>query len=165
MANGLRRQIEAQGIPVWYAPTTIAPGDRWKPVLEAAIGEAKIFVALLTDNYILASRQCVKELTLFQDRIVSQTPPTPLILPALYELSNKAKKSEVYRKILDRYHCVDISTPRFTDGLTTLLLRIEGVLGQVPTGSQRNRPRVSSLISAKDAVLSLPPHSEKSFSG
>jgi FixJ family two-component response regulator len=161
LANGLRRSIEARGIPVWYAPTTIPPGSAWKPRIEAGIVEAKIFVAFLTDNY-FASDRCVEEFGQFEDRMLKGSHPETLILPVLSSLSNDARKKDLCQRIFDRYHYVDISR-RFIDGLTAVLLRIEGVVGPSYTGTRRGRPRGSGGVSDKDPALSLPPHSEKSF--
>jgi CheY-like chemotaxis protein len=161
LANGLRRSIEARGIPVWYAPTTIPPGNVWKPRIESGIVEAKIFVAFLTDNY-FASDRCVEEFRQFEDRMLNGNHPETLILPVLSSLSSDARKNDLCRQIFDRYQYVDISR-RFIDGLTAVLLRIEGLVGQAYSGTRKGRPRSSGGISDKDPALSLPPHSEKSF--
>lgn len=158
LANGLRRNIEARGIPVWYAPTTVPPGDPWRARVEAGIDSAKIFVALLTSNDIV-SPHCPREFKQFQTRVDRATEPKPLILPVLAELSNRAKRSDLYQHI-DRYQRIEISSG-FIDGLTELLLRIESFLAQI-SGSEKCRPTPAVTIS--DKVLSFPPHSEKSFS-
>jgi len=161
LANGLRRSIEARGVPVWYAPTTIPPGNAWKPRIEAGIVDAKVFVAFLTDNY-FASDRCVEEFKQFEGRMLGGNHPETLILPVLSSLSSDARKNDLCRQIFDRYQYVDISR-QFIDGLTAVLLRIEGVVGPAYAGIRRGRPRSSGGMSDKDPSSSLPPHSEKSF--
>jgi hypothetical protein len=141
LANGLRRNIEARGIPVWYAPTPIPPGDPWKARVEAGIREARIFWALFTDSHILSAHG-IEELTQFQSRIDRESEPGPFILPVLSELSKKARRSDSHQQIADGYQCVDISN-RFIDGLTALLLRIENFFGYRLPGPQKNRARAS----------------------
>jgi len=159
LANGLRRNIEARGISVWYAPTTIPAGDPWRSRVETGIKEANIFLALLTDNYILNSRHCPAEFAQFQERIANAKEPKPLILPVVSGLTSRARRSSLYRQF-DEVQFVDISS-NFTDGLTTLLLRIEGYLKRLPPSL---KPKGKQSVTISDRVFTFPSHSEESFS-
>jgi FixJ family two-component response regulator len=159
LANGLRLNIEARGYPVWYAPTTIAPGNHWKDRIQSGIGEAKIFVALLTDNY-FASSQCVEEAVRFMERMAAGPNSYRLVLPVLSSLSENTRSLECCQKMIG-YQYVDISK-RYIDGLTALLLRIEGVLGPTPSLTRKARSRDVGENASNSFALP-PPHPERSF--
>jgi FixJ family two-component response regulator len=133
LATGLRRNLEANGISVWYAPNAIDVGEAWRRRVKEGVDQASIFVALITDNY-LASGGCMGEFDRFRSRIEHASKPQALILPVLAGLSEEGRKSDLCRPILE-YQCADISV-RFTDGLTVLLGRIQSFLGS--TGLRNN---------------------------
>jgi DNA-binding response OmpR family regulator len=126
LANGLRRNMEAKDIAVWYAPTSLDVGDEWRRRIEDAIDQASVFVPLITDNY-PASSVCVGELMRFYRRM-SPDKSQLLLLPVLAALSEEVKRHPVVQSVLGKYQYVDISV-RFIDGLTALLGRIQRALG------------------------------------
>ena len=48
LANKLAADLRANGHPVWIAPTSIAPGEKWGEAIERGLQESGIFVLLLT---------------------------------------------------------------------------------------------------------------------
>ncbi|MET0649232.1 MAG: response regulator [Pyrinomonadaceae bacterium] len=123
LATGLRRNIEAHDIDVWYAPTTLNAGDEWRPRVESGIDHALAFIPLITDNY-LSSPICFGELVRFRRRLEPDSGLCPLLLPVLAGLSEDGKRNSLLRPLLDHYQHIDLFV-RFIDSLTTLLGRIE----------------------------------------
>lgn len=125
LATGLRRNIEAREIGVWYDLNGLRGGDDWMGEIEDQIKRASVFIALITDNY-LHSPICNAELLCFRSRMEASPEPRPLLLPLLDGLSERSRKSPLLRPILERYQCIDLSVPeRFVDRLTALLLSID----------------------------------------
>lgn len=125
LATGLRRNIEAREIGVWYDLNGLRGGDEWRPRIEDQIDQASVFIALITDNY-LRSPICYGELLRFRSRMETTPEPRPLLLPLLDGLSAEGKKNPLLRPILDRYQCIDLSlSERFIDGLSALLGHID----------------------------------------
>jgi response regulator of citrate/malate metabolism len=128
LAMGIRRNLEASAIPVWYAPSTLQVGDEWRTQIDAAIRQATCFVSLISDSYV-ASPFCLEELTQFCHRKLAE-PDLPLtIMPVLVGASESSKNHKLIRPIIDNYHYIDMSD-RFVDGLTALLGRIQKLFGQ-----------------------------------
>ena len=123
LATGLRRNIEAHDIDVWYDLNSLTAGDEWRPRVEAGIDHAMVFIALVTDSY-LTSAFCYGELVRFRSRIEAGPEPRPLLLPVLAGLSDEGKRNPLFRPIRDNYQPIDLFV-RFIDSLTTLLGRIE----------------------------------------
>jgi FixJ family two-component response regulator len=128
LATGLRRNLEANGISVWYAPNAIDVGEAWRRRVKESVDQASIFVALITDNY-LASGACMGEFDRFRSRIEVAAKPQALILPVLAGLSEDGRNSDLCRLIFEHYQYADVSL-RFSDGLTVLLGRIQTFLDQ-----------------------------------
>lgn len=136
LATGLRRNIEAHDIDVWYDLTSLTAGDEWRPRVEAGIDHAQVFIALVTDSY-LTSPVCHAELVRFRSRVEAGPEPRPLLLPVLAGLSEEGKRSPLFRPILDNYQHIDLFV-RFIDSLTTLLGRIEFHI--LKSSSKAHRP-------------------------
>src|SRR5260370_35712872 len=64
IANGLRNNLEMQGIDVWYAPTSISPGDQWDRRIDQAIDHSSVFMTLNTCRS-LTSAAVKSEITTF----------------------------------------------------------------------------------------------------
>lgn len=168
LATGLRRNIEAQDIDVWYAPTSLGGGDEWRPHVEAGIDQARVFVALITDSY-LDSPICFGELLRFCCRMESGTEPQPLLLPVLAGLSDRGKRNPLIQPILDRYQHIDLSVS-FINGLTAVLGRINFHMLQVPCTKRRKngmpepdkqkargaRPKMNLEVSAPGGAFRRP---------
>src|SRR5260370_2416958 len=127
-AMGIRRMLEATQIHVWYAPAAVEIGDAWRTRIHEAIGQANVFVAIITDSYV-ASQYCLEELTQFRHRILADAKSPLLILPVLAGASENSRNHDLVRPILDNYQSVDLSE-HFLDSLTALLGRIQRLLGQ-----------------------------------
>jgi FixJ family two-component response regulator len=154
MANGLRRNLESKGIPVWYAPSAIEGGEIWTKSIEDGIGEATVFVALISENY-LASAHCFGELIGFQSRLESSEQPKPLFLPLLLVSPRDVGKNTNFGPILREFQGIDLSS-RFIDGLTLLLGRIQERLPSSSAEAAEKRPSdadqgVASVPSSKIA--------------
>lgn len=128
MANGIRRNLEARGIHVWYAPAAIEGGDDWRVRIEEGIAGASIFVALVTSNY-LKSAHCFAELMAFQDRLDLVPEPKLLLLPLLCMPQKDVSENCNFGPVLRDFQGIDLSN-RFIDGLTLLLARIQDRLPQ-----------------------------------
>ncbi len=126
-AMGIRRNLEARKIPVWYAPTALEIGDPWRHRIDEAIDHCDIFVAIISEGYV-ASSYCMEELGRFHRRIVPGL-KRPVLLPVLAGLSENSKQHDLVRSIVENYQCVDISV-RFLDRATALFGRIEELLGE-----------------------------------
>lgn len=126
LATGLRRNLEARYIDVWYARTELDVGDLWQDCIEEAIDKATIFLALMTDSYLM-SKDCIAELMRFQRRLQSNLEPQPVLMPVLSGLSQDAMKDTLLGRIFATHQYIDIST-RFNDGLTVLIARIQDIL-------------------------------------
>jgi FixJ family two-component response regulator len=123
LATGLRNNMEAMDIGVWYAPSTLQPGDVWRHRLEEGIDHARVFIPLITDEY-PSSPFCLGELTRFQKRLRQELLNPPILLPVLYNCKDETRKHELIRPILETHQYVDISR-HFIDGLSALLLRVQ----------------------------------------
>jgi ActR/RegA family two-component response regulator len=144
LATGLRRNLEANGISVWYAPDAIDIGEPWRNPIKQGIDDASVFVALITDNY-LASGACMGELARFHKRAKLGSKQQPLILPVLAGLSEDGRRNNLCTSILEKYQCADISV-RFIDGLTVLMGRIQAFLQQrVLAGLDSQEPSGAAL--------------------
>jgi spore coat polysaccharide biosynthesis protein SpsF (cytidylyltransferase family) len=118
IANGLRNNLEMQGIDVWYAPTSLNLGDRWTRCIDEAIDHSRVFVALNTDNS-LVSPECIAEFMRFHRRLERNLEPRPLIVPVRYNLSPYGKAREILR-IFDNYQHIDLSS-HYLDELNSLI--------------------------------------------
>jgi CheY-like chemotaxis protein len=128
LAMGIRRNLEASEIPVWYAPSALQVGDEWRKQVDEAIRQATCFVALISDSYV-ASPYCLEELAQFRYRQSAETSSPLTIMPVLVGASESARNHKLIRPILDNVQYIDLSN-RFLDGLTALLGRIQRLLGQ-----------------------------------
>lgn len=137
LAHGVRRNLEAREIGVWYAPSTLEVGDIWRRRIEDGIDQAVVFVPLITENY-FHSAICLGELSRFFRRIQREDSHELLLLPVLASSSSAIKKKEIMRPIFDRYQYLDMST-QFIDGLTVLLARIQRAIG---CHSERREPSI-----------------------
>ncbi|WP_294538345.1 toll/interleukin-1 receptor domain-containing protein [uncultured Rhodoblastus sp.] len=66
-------ELQMKGVPetvVWMDRYNIEPGDEWNEIIESALQEADLFIALLSNNYI-TSPWCDKELSAMAARIRS----------------------------------------------------------------------------------------------
>jgi FixJ family two-component response regulator len=138
LASVVKRYLEARDIGVWYAPSAIRVGDPWQDRIREGVKNAPIFVALLTDSY-FTRPYCIHELMEFDQRVRTSPQPQPLLLPVTWGFSEEAKRNPMFLDIRSRYHCRDISGHQFLDGLTDLLLRIEGRLAGTRQRSDENR--------------------------
>jgi ActR/RegA family two-component response regulator len=127
IANGLRNNLEMQGIDVWYAPTKLLPGDPWTRCIDEAIDHASVFVALNTNSSVL-SPECIAEFMRFHRRLERNLVPRPLIVPVRYELSTSGKASEALQ-IFDSYQYVDLSV-NYVDRMNELIMLIKGFLAR-----------------------------------
>jgi CheY-like chemotaxis protein len=147
LATGLRRNIEAQDVDVWYAPTTLGAGDEWRPHVVAGIDQAHVFIALITDNY-LTSPICYGELLRFYRRMESSPEPRPLLLPVLDGLSEGSRNKPLIGPILERYQHIDLSTS-FIDGLTSIQAKINLHMLKRMRARRRNTGGVSESNKSK----------------
>jgi hypothetical protein len=93
-----------------------------------SIDQAKVFVALLTDNYLL-SPICLGEVIRFRRRMESGLKPEPILLPVLAGLSDVGRKDWRIEPVLAQYHYTDISERQWAvDRMTALLVRIQKAL-------------------------------------
>jgi ActR/RegA family two-component response regulator len=122
IANGLRSNLEMQGIDVWYAPTTLNAGDPWAQRVDAAIDHSRVFVALNTDKSLI-SPECIAEFARFHRRLERNLEPQPLVVPVRYGISDDRRTSEILR-IFDSYQYVDLSA-NYVDQLNSLIARIK----------------------------------------
>lgn len=144
IANGIRNNLEMQGIDVWYAPTRLNPGDRWTRCIDEAIDHSSVFVALNTDSS-LVSAECIAEFMRFHRRMERNLEPLPLIVPVRYGLSAGAHGREILR-IFENYQHVDL-TANYIDKLNELIRRIKSFLAP----GNRKSPAASSAQSGRVA--------------
>lgn len=128
-ANFLRRNLESRGVGVWYAPTTLEPGEEWRERIRSGFTQAQIFVALITEKY-TNSPNCEAELGNFLRRIKSEVEHPPLLIPVFYEYSLGAAMQNELIKRCSKYQYLTTSAEKLVDGFTTLLMRIQNVLRQ-----------------------------------
>jgi DNA-binding response OmpR family regulator len=117
-AKILKTQLEVRGIGVWYAPHTLGPDDPPMQTISNGLKDAKVFVALVTDNF-ARSAWCLWELTSYQG-----DPNKILVIPVLDGCVQRMRNSELIKEITKRFVC-DITFDRFPDGLTLLLGKIQ----------------------------------------
>jgi len=129
--NLVRRNLEARGVDVWYAPDALEPGDVWRERIRLGLTQARILVALITQEYI-KSPVCKAELTNFLRRMPSEVERPLLLIPVLFEYSpDAAKQDELIRNCL-KYQYITMSTERFVDGFTAIYWRIKNFLLRDP---------------------------------
>lgn len=143
-ATGLRRTIEKRNIGVWYAPTTIQPGDEFRAEIEKGIDHSSVFIALITDHY-LNSPFCHGELIRFWKKMRSHPGEDLLLLPVLDGVSEENKAHALLRPIIDQYQYIDM-TQKFVDRLTVLLGRID--LRMMKERKKQSRQAFGSAASA-----------------
>lgn len=123
-ANGLRITIEDRGVEVWYAPTTLQAGDEWRNLLQTGIDQAKVFVALISENY-LKSPICLAELSRFYQRLENEIEDPPVLIQVLYGSPDIVRNNNFISGSLERYQCVRMSPERIVDAYTSILLRVQ----------------------------------------
>jgi FixJ family two-component response regulator len=126
-AYGLKANIEARGIPVWYAPTTLQPGDDWRALIQKGIDEARVFIALITSEY-LNSPPCAAEFNRFYERLQTEASNPPLLLPILYGDAAILKNNPLIRRPVEHYQWVPMSSDRIVDAYTAVLLRVQSAV-------------------------------------
>jgi ActR/RegA family two-component response regulator len=124
IANGLRNNLEMQGIDVWYAPTALHPGDLWTECINAAIDHCNVFVALNTEDFLLSS-ECIAEFTRFHRRLKRNPDLRLLVVPVRYGLS-RDRRHEILQLFAD-YQYVDLF-PSYLGGLNSLIDQIKNFL-------------------------------------
>lgn len=132
-ANFLKRNLEARGIGVWFSPDAEEPGEVWRNRIRDGLSEARVFVALFTDNY-EKSKVCVAELTDLWRRLgkrESEQQP-PLLIPVLYNFEPAVLEDKLIKDCIKKYHYITISSGKFLPGFTTLLGRIQNVVNRNP---------------------------------
>lgn len=135
IASGIRRHVESNGVPVWYAPSNIDKGSEWRGYLELGVDKAAIFVPLLTDSY-FRSPFCMGEYARFMKRLSNDSEGQLLFLPVLGAVSEEAKRTHCDLKyICQKYQCINFY-PRIVDGLTALLMTIERALQRKKAGAR-----------------------------
>jgi FixJ family two-component response regulator len=127
IANGLRNNLEMQGIDVWYAPTNITLGDYWTRCVHEAIDHARVFLALNTGNSVL-SPECIGEFMRFHRRLERNLEPRLLVAPVRYGLFPNVASHEILR-IFDNHQYVDLSE-NYIHGMNALIERIKSFLAQ-----------------------------------
>jgi CheY-like chemotaxis protein len=128
LATALRRVLEADSIPVWYAPDMLWPGTVWRPRVQAAIDQARIFLPLITDSY-ADSAPCLGEIDRFWRRLEDDRTSQLLMLPVVSRLSADKRNNNGLQPIFEKYHCLDISS-QFVVRLTRLSSQIQSFLEQ-----------------------------------
>jgi DNA-binding response OmpR family regulator len=123
-ANGLRISMEARGVGVWYAPTTLQVGDEWRNLIQTGIDQAKVFVALITQNY-LNSPICLGELTRFYQRIENEVENPPVLVPVLYGSLDIVRNNNFISGSLLKYQYVPMSPEKIVDAYTVILMRVQ----------------------------------------
>jgi ActR/RegA family two-component response regulator len=144
IANGLKNNLEMQGIDVWYAPTDLNPGDPWTHCIDEAIDHANVFIALNTDSSLFSS-ECIAEFARFHRRLERNLEPRPLVIPVRYAVSSNRKTNEILR-IFDNYQYVDLSS-HYIDELNSLIRRIKAFLKDInPLSGTPSLPSGSSPV-------------------
>lgn len=133
-ANGLRVKIEDLGIPVWYAPITLEPGREWLTMLKRGIDEARMFMALITEDY-LQSKTCVAEFSRFYDRLTSDnTENPPCFLSVLYGDPSMLDLNPLIKRQIKKYQWITVTPNTIVDAYTEILLTVQRCLN---AGSDR----------------------------
>ena len=130
LATVLRRGLEARRIGVSYMDDDDA--TRWKDKIETWISEARIFLALVTENY-LTSKYCVDELSRFahileHPELHANVGKRKLNL--ILNLYNKpdTHKHDLIEKCREEYDVFPMSDADFAVRLSRLVTRIQNLL-------------------------------------
>ena len=147
LGNGLRRNLESRGVGVWYSATTPTPDNPWSLRIEEGIDHARVFIALLTDEYV-ATPSCMAEITHFFHRGRIEPGAKLLLIPVLGEISKASLDHPVIQEILQEWPFFDLSSG-FMDAMTALLVRIHLELNApvVPLGTLSAVPPAASPAS------------------
>ena len=128
LATVLRRSLEARKIGVSYMDDDDA--TRWKHKIETWISEARIFLALVTENY-LTSKFCEDELSRFTHILEHpQSYAGKRKLNLILNLYNKpdTHKHDLIEKCREEYDVFPMSDADFPVRLSRLVTRIQNLL-------------------------------------
>ncbi len=131
-ANFLRKSLEARGIGVWYAPTTLHPGDEFRKQINSGVDSARVFIAMLSRAY-ADSEFCIGELAKFSQR--KTLDPDLVVIPVILDLDVNNTNDATVRSVVDRFHYIRFE--RVIDCLTVVLGQIELALDPSPPPSKR----------------------------
>jgi FixJ family two-component response regulator len=123
LANGIRINIESYDIDVWYAPTALDVGHKWRREIEKGIDDACIFIAILSDHF-LVSEMCLKEMKRFRIHLEGDSERRFLLLPVIADLSSVGRSHDLIRWIRDTYQYYELR-PFISDCITALICRIQ----------------------------------------
>lgn len=134
LATVLRRSLEAEGIGVSYMDEIEAKG-KWKDKIETWLGQAHMFLALVTKTY-LSSKWCEGELARFTHLVSQaesnvQTEQRRLNLISVLFDSPKTHENEFIEGCINEYERVEMSYEDFLNGRMTLVARIQDFLESV----------------------------------
>ena len=122
--NRVRRNLEARGIDVWYAPDALEPGAVWRDRIRRGLSEARVLVALISPDYI-QSAVCKAELSSFLRRMKSEVERPPLLVPVLFECPPEVARQDEMIKPCLRYQYVTMSNANSVDALTYIYWTIK----------------------------------------
>jgi ActR/RegA family two-component response regulator len=118
IATGLRNQIEALGIGVWYALDDFQVGERWQTRVDEIINEVNIFLALFTEHYLPSYG--ILELAQFRLRLKEAPPGKLLLVPIVHAEISKLEKQAVFCDVRGECQFINIADD-FIGGLQRLL--------------------------------------------
>ena len=127
MASKLCNWLELREIGVWYTAEFLEAGDPWRDKVAEGLAEAKVFIPLISDDYLL-SEYCDGELANTLDRLEREAEDLRVI-PVLYNPSSQTLDDPQIKACLNR-HAVTISDRDWPSGFQQILLSVQSFLSR-----------------------------------
>ena len=144
IADAIVADLEQNGIKCWYAPRDIYPGEDWAGAIKNAIGSAKIFVLVFTDES-NRSHQVTNEVTLAVNG-------GKIIIP--FRLSG-SDMNDTLLYYLSSVHWLDALSQPLNQNIETLRMQISALL-DIDESADRKAAAAGTVTSAGAAGAAGP---------
>jgi len=135
LASSLKSHIEAENIGVWYSRDLLYDDDLWPDYVSEGIDKAKIFLAFITEGFLL-SDYCRSELNRFHLKRMRER--KALLLPIFYSSSGRSeqlKRDPRVRDVIDGLDCIDLSGKDLVDGIDNMVRIVRDKITTASNGS------------------------------
>jgi len=124
-AKTIRKQLESEGIDVWYPEKDIPGGAEWLHKIESYIDDTYIFVPLFSDAF-FRSDYCKNELSRFRKRMEEEEKGKQKLhlLPVVDNLTDQGRANSEFQSIEQTYQLIELR-PQAWDRLMEIKLNIQ----------------------------------------
>ena len=152
--DGLQRDLEAAGIPVWRDTANLWPGQDWRRMIRRAItGNALVFLACFSSQS-LARRQSYQneELALAVEQLRLRQPDDPWLIPIRLDDCEMPDLDIGAGRTLGSIQRADLYGDRCGEGMKRLVTSIRRLLLQTPSGEDTGAKPAQPIPSTAPGV-------------